>query len=94
MNIDVKNTNVAINSFELDSEFFNNFLPEIDPEINKLIILDEATLLDPLTIAILNRIEKNSKIKIVLLGDKTQKGFEVKIKGATYAFNINKFYTK
>ena len=93
MNIDVKNTNVAINSFELDSEFFNNFLPEIDPEINKLIILDEATLLDPLTIAILNRIEKNSKIKIVLLGDKTQKGFEVKIKGATYAFNINKFYT-
>ena len=93
MNIDVKNETVAINSFELDSEFFSNFLPEIDPEIDKLIILDEATLLDPLTIAILNRIEKNSKIKILLLGDKTQKGFEVKIKGATYAFNINKFYT-
>ena len=93
MNIDVKNENASINSFELNSEFFSDFLPEIDFEINKLIILDEATLLDPLTIAILNHIEKNSKIKILLLGDKTQKGFEVKIKGATYAFNINKFYT-
>ena len=66
-------------------------LESVSTDNKNVIIVDEATKLDPATLYVLNMIAEHTNNKVLLVGDEFQRGFEAKFKDGdnTYTINLN-----
>lgn len=66
-------------------------LESVSTDNKNVIIVDEATKLDPATLYVLNMIAEYTNNKVLLVGDEFQRGFEAKFKDGdnTYTINLN-----
>ena len=92
---------ITITSIDLSTDNENNvsennifkalekILQNASKENKNVIIIDEATKLDPATLYVLNMIAKHTNNKVLLVGDEFQRGFEAKFKESDKIYTIN-----
>ena len=92
---------ITITSINLSTDSENNVsennifkalevaLQKVSKDNQNVIIVDEATKLDPATLYVLNMIAENTNNKVLLVGDEFQRGFEAKFKESDKIYTIN-----
>ena len=103
--LDVKETEYDGTKFKIHYKIKSNVIeilnlelelnPEIKPVNNSkpVLMIDEATLLDPFTSILLNNFSNTTNSVLYLIGDSFQNGYSIYLDKIKLNYNISKFFT-